>query len=141
MTNPRAESAVAYPGPEPGLSLRENRRYPRATLRAIVDLEDDLSSISGIAENISEGGVFVATYRRYRPGDPLRLRIQLDGEEPLEIRCRVAWVRTESGTIGTKPTGVGLQFLHVDEAARRRIRTIVQSGGKDTLALFNEAPE
>jgi len=128
----RSEAPDAGP-PRQGTSRPPSRRprnhgvvrlHPRHQVRIAIGLasqggEDD----DTIAENLSVGGVFVAT-RRERPavGEEIELTLVLPNvNEPLRCLGRVAWLREGSSEGGLSP-GMGIEFAESEEAVRVAIR-------------------
>ena len=70
-------------------------------------------------------GVFVERVRPLAAGEEVELRFPLPGNEiPLVARCRVAWFHAEGAHLQSKtlPPGLGLEFLHLSDADRERLR-------------------
>ncbi len=109
----------------------DKRRFRRATLSAVVDLSRKASHYTGYTENISEGGVFVATPEPLPIGEPLDLRLHLRSGGDVVVRARVAWVR--KARADGPPAGMGLQFVSVPEEVREDIRRFVEDGTFDVL--------
>jgi uncharacterized protein (TIGR02266 family) len=77
---------------------------------------------SACLENISEGGIFVATRRPLPAGTPLRLWIAVpDGR--VEMAGRVAWVRPNDSSAG--PAGMGIRFADLSDEQRDEIAQVV----------------
>lgn len=109
---------------------RERRRFTRAHLKAQIDWEKDLNEYSGFTENISEGGVFVATPNHLPMGEPVELRVEMQDGSTVTLRARVAWIRP--GT-DEEMTGMGLQFVNPPEDLVNRIRNYVEAGDPQML--------
>jgi uncharacterized protein (TIGR02266 family) len=109
---------------------RDKRRYKRAELKAQVDWDTDHNEYSGYTENISEGGVFIATASPLAIGEPLEVRIALATGEELVIRTRVAWLRQAGDEAAG---GMGVQFVDLTDEVRDRIRKFVLHGDDQVL--------
>lgn len=110
------------------LSLSEMRRaHERKALSIEVTLESENNFFMGLTENISEGGVFVATHSLREVGARLEVELKLPGlAEAVRLQAVVRWVRLfQEGS--DVPPGLGLQFLDVPDRAARAIREFVQS--------------
>jgi len=71
-----------------------------------------------VLSNLSEGGVFVNCGKPLAVGTPLRLEIDPgDGENPIEVDARVAWIRELSNRDGQAGFGVSFQDLGAAEAS------------------------
>jgi len=78
----------------------------------------------GFTANLSTGGMFVQG-RNPRPvGTLLRFELQLGEGEPIRGVGEVVWIRAHS--LGPDaPSGMGVQFGHVDETNRDRLKAAV----------------
>jgi uncharacterized protein (TIGR02266 family) len=103
------------------VSLVHLRR--RTVERAVLDLEVSLDSEShffaGLGGDVSEGGVFVVTYRALERAAPVLLRIALGGER-LEVEGTVRWRRQASEQMSP---GVGVAFGELPARARALIES------------------
>jgi len=101
------------------LSLDE-RAHARKELGIDISLEGDHNFFTGLAKNISAGGVFVATHELHEIGAQVRLKLTLpEHDRPIVTTGRVAWVRPHNEA-NDAPTGVGIKFAELapeDEAA------------------------
>ena len=99
---------------------------PLGERRRMVELEVGIASESnlylGFAENLSDGGIFVATYAPLPIGAVVDLRISIPtSARPVSIRGEVRWIRAARGPEGGWP-GMGIRFCELappDEAALR----------------------
>lgn len=57
-------------------------------------------------DNVSESGAYIPTRDPLPPGTRLRLRVERDGHEPLELEGTVAWSARFEGAGG----GMGVEF-------------------------------
>ncbi len=69
----------------PGAKVAENQQNVRASerydLEIKVDLESDHNFYTGLTQNISAGGLFIATHQLRRIGDRITLKFQIPGTE------------------------------------------------------------
>ena len=103
------------------------RPVPRAHERIDIELDVTLASRSnfytGVTENLSEGGVFIATTKTKPVGTHLTVKLALpDRGNPIEIRGVVRWVRARTET---QDGGLGIHFDALPDADAARIRTFV----------------
>lgn len=102
-----------------------DRRSQRFPCRLEVKLTASSSSFDCMSEDISFGGMFVATAHPFSRGDELFLSFVLPGcEAPIEARGVVAWVN--SGDVaGKKPfkAGVGVEFLEITGSGMPLLRS------------------
>ncbi len=94
---------------------------------------------AGLSEDISEGGVFIATYHVLPIGTPVVLSFTLPfSREPLSVVGSVQWVRGPDATAhddncfgagvelpGVMP-GIGIRFHDVSAANSRAIRDFMR---------------
>jgi len=106
---------------------RSERGAPRATAHVAIDIQSEHNFWSGLTMNMSEGGVFVATYHVVPVGTLLAVQLQLPfRDEPIVALAEVRWTRGYSGQDDVPP-GLGLQFVDVDEASLVAIRRFVET--------------
>lgn len=109
-----------------GSSARHGAR--RRALRVPADLKvecaEPASTELGSAQEISEGGVFLATERPFSVGTPLHLRLTGDRGETVEVEGAVVWVR-RPGSGGGAP-GVGIEFSTLDASQREAVGYLVE---------------
>jgi uncharacterized protein (TIGR02266 family) len=105
----------------------EARAATRIDLTLEVGVETDHNFFVGLAENISEGGVFVATHNLRELGSILTVHLALPGHErPICATCEVRWVRIYNEASDTPP-GMGLRFLDLDAPDELMIREFVET--------------
>lgn len=102
------------------------RRQPRIRLDAEVAFDDDSNFYTGFSENISAGGVFIATYNLVEIGKLIHLSLTLPGGATVEVFGRVQWVRDPRNTdVSNVPPGIGVQFQDLDPASEKLIQEFV----------------
>lgn len=76
--------------------------------------------LEGIAENVSLGGLFIATPDPLPVGNVAMLQFYLDGEdaEPVRAKAIVRWSRR-----WRRPRGMGLQFVEFEGLGWRRVES------------------
>ena len=110
------------PMDDQGRPLRRTLRVPthlkvRFTRGAIIEF--------GATEEISEGGLFLATRRPLAPGTPLYLEIDANqADHALESEGTVAWVRETDDDNG--PAGMGIRFEHPDPETQAAVAALVE---------------
>lgn len=113
----------------------DNRRAnARIHLEAAVDLRSATNLFTGLTENISQGGVFIATEVHMDLGEKLQVSLSLLGDTPITVDTEVCWLRP-SGSGGLE-TGVGVRFLNLTEKERRYLQTFIDSRIRDSI-LFD----
>lgn len=116
-------SAVAFTVIGLGGLRTERRRPERYKLATRVEVETERASYVANTENISTGGLFVATDRAHPIGERMKLRFQLPGQDaPLSMEAEVRWIRRGLSTDGVAVTGLGLLFVDPSRSALAAIR-------------------
>ena len=106
---------------EPG----ERRCRSRARVEVEVSIESDHNFFAGLAQNMSEGGLFVATHSLPEIGTIVDLLFTLaeDGP-PIVATAVVRWLRLYNEA-SDAPPGAGLQFVQLGELDLASIRRFV----------------
>lgn len=91
----------------PSLPPTSQRRAERRPAELQVEFDSDTQFYAGITQDISEGGVFIATYCVHPVGTTLGLCFELPCGTKVETRGTVRWLREPSHT--TRP-GMGVAF-------------------------------
>jgi uncharacterized protein (TIGR02266 family) len=116
-TNPHATS---HP------SLAERRRLPRASLVTELSLYSGSNFYAGFTEDISEGGVFVASYAILPVGAQVSIELALPGGFEIRATGTVRWLRHSGDEgAGSEPPGMGIELGAIDEEDRLLIREFV----------------
>ncbi|HEV8548219.1 MAG TPA: TIGR02266 family protein [Polyangiaceae bacterium] len=97
----------------------ERRTSDRTPWFADLEFGEDAQFFTGLSLDISEGGLFVATYSTIPIGTKLVLCFELPDGTNVEARGEVRWVRSEA-IDGERP-GVGVAFTDLPADARDRI--------------------
>jgi uncharacterized protein (TIGR02266 family) len=97
----------------------EHRSSERISLEVELHLASDSHFFSGLSGDISEGGVFISTYRRLAVGSLVELEFSLPGSQrPVRARGVVRWHRAPSPQF---PPGVGVAFEDLGDDDRAAI--------------------
>jgi uncharacterized protein (TIGR02266 family) len=95
-------------------------KEPRAKVTVAVTAESESNFYVGFSENVSEGGVFVATDALMRIGTVVDLEITLPGQAPFGARGTVRWLQEDSEANGTV-SGMGIRLDRLASADTNRI--------------------
>lgn len=121
----RADAAV-----ERARQERMARQMPRLVLHAHVTTSSEDNFFSGLTENISEGGVFVATFSPPGIGERIRLQLAVDDAQDFVVEAIVRWHRyDDAGEL----SGCGAQFVDLTPACVRRIQTLMLALPREPL--------
>lgn len=93
-------------------------------LTADVSLYSDTNFWSGYSEDVSEGGLFVATYTPHPIGTQLEVTFELPTGHAIRTRGEVRWTR-ETQESGPRP-GMGIRFLELSAEDLVAIRKFVK---------------
>jgi uncharacterized protein (TIGR02266 family) len=100
----------------------ERRSEPRIELEVEVGLETDNNFYTGLTQDISSGGLFIATSVLYQVGEHIRVRFSLPGQsQPIAAETEVRWVRDPRMMKTDSPQGVGLRFISLPDEAQQEI--------------------
>jgi uncharacterized protein (TIGR02266 family) len=97
----------------------------REHARFSVDLEVSVLSehnfYAGLAENLSAGGLFIATHTLQKVGSRIELSLRMpDSEDVFQVVGEVRWVRLYNETSDTSP-GLGIRFVELPAGATEAI--------------------
>ena len=114
------------------------RAAERFDLEVKVDLESDHNFYTGLTQNISSGGLFIATNALRRIGDRITLKFSLPGSpEPVSVETEVRWIRENSALNRVDgATGMGVRFVNLSPAASGAIQKFLES--RDSLYYDDE---
>jgi uncharacterized protein (TIGR02266 family) len=110
----RAEATILSMAPEADPAHR--RQHSRFAVDLDVTVGSDHNFYAGFAENLSAGGVFIATHKLKPVGSEIELSLTLPGDIQLRALGQVRWIRVFNEQSDTPP-GMGVKFLEIDEAA------------------------
>jgi uncharacterized protein (TIGR02266 family) len=103
----------ANPSPESGAHPSQRREHSRVAVELDVSLGSDHNFYAGFAENVSAGGLFIATHMLQPVGERIEFRVNLPGASNVVRGLgEVRWVRDycESSNV---PPGMGLRFINL----------------------------
>ena len=130
-----AQQSTSQLPPPPAAPAEERRparvplgvetRFERFSLE--VDQESDHNFYMGFTDNISEGGVFIATEQLFEMGASLRFELKLPHMgAPEVVEGVVRWVRSASHPTPEVPNGIGVQFTQLSPALKRSIEEFIR---------------
>jgi uncharacterized protein (TIGR02266 family) len=95
-------------------------------------MESDSNFYTGLTQDISTGGLFVATHNLRKIGQRMMLKFSLPSSpNPVVVECEVRWLR-EAGPLHDHrstdhPPGMGLKFLTLSPESRTAIAGFLRS--------------
>ncbi len=117
----------------PGAKVAENIQNVRASerfdLEVKVDLESDHNFYTGLTQNISAGGLFIATHHLRKIGDRITLKFTLPGSNKvIAVETEVRWIRENSALMRADGgTGMGVRFINLSAEATAAISAFLES--------------
>jgi uncharacterized protein (TIGR02266 family) len=112
--------------PQGGRGGVEQRRSPRVPLEVEVGIDTHTNFYVGFCENLSAGGLFVATFRLLPVGTEIALTFTLPDETPVSVNAVVRWIRDPHDLeVRDVPPGMGLQFVDVGPTEQTHIERYV----------------
>jgi uncharacterized protein (TIGR02266 family) len=118
------------PAPESRAAKRaeEGRAWPRIPARLRVGWTSSRDFLSAWSQNISRGGIFIATDHPPELREVVELSVELpDGKPPVKTRAEVVHcVMPEQARRTGTTAGAGLQFLDADDDFRERLDACIE---------------
>jgi uncharacterized protein (TIGR02266 family) len=112
----------------------ERRCDPRFAVAVQVTLQSEHNFYTGLTQDLSGGGLFVATHHLLPIGERIRLRFTLPtAKEPIDTLTEVRWVRQTAMPGGGGEVGMGLQFLQLTPEAKEAIKAFLRR--RDSLFI------
>ena len=123
------QSFMNTPGAKVAENIQNVRAAERFDLEVKVDLESEHNFYTGLTQNISSGGVFIATHHIRKIGDRITLNFTLPGStKPLLVETEVRWIRENSALMRAGgDIGMGVRFINLSPEAKEAIDGFVQS--------------
>jgi uncharacterized protein (TIGR02266 family) len=98
------------------------RQHSRHDVEIEVTMESESNFYMGLTENLSEGGLFIATHVLKPLGTQIEVSFKLpDVAEAIKVTGTVRWLREYSPTSDTSP-GMGVRFEQIDHHQIEHIR-------------------
>ncbi len=108
------------------------RIHARVPLQVAVSLASDHNFYTGITNDISEGGLFVATYMPPPRGTFVDVELTLPySDQPFRVTGIVRWIRELDACCDGMPPGCGIEWLDVEPAVMVVIGQFITE--RDTL--------
>ena len=105
----------------------EHREFDRLPVVVEVHHESDHNFFTGFMEDISEGGLFVATHAVPRIGTKIEISFTLPGLQGTCVaRCRVRWLRDYNPNAPDGIPGMGLAFCDLAGPAREAVERFIK---------------
>lgn len=107
--------------------LLERRTKPRIELEVDIGMNTDNNFYTGLSENISEGGIFVATHFPLPIGTEVILNFSLPPTGHFVMaKGRVKWIREYNTLNEEQIPGMGIQFIELKEEDKKAIEEFIK---------------
>ena len=112
------------------------REHQRFSVELEVSLHSEHNLYAGLAQNLSAGGLFIATHQLQAVGSTVDLELRMpESETTYQIRGEVRWVRLFNEHSDTSP-GLGIRFLELPPGAAAAIHRFL--GQREPLFFDDE---
>ncbi len=118
----RPKASPRTPASDPPPLLLERRAERRATLEVGVGFHSENNFYTGFGGDVSQGGLFVATYDLLPAGSKVHLTFWLPDDVEVAVQGEVAWIREPRPD---RPPGMGIRFSSLPDDAREAIERFV----------------
>ena len=109
------------------------RQNQRLRMEAKITLRSQTNFFMGFSENISEGGIFIATECPPAVGDIVEVDIPMvDGSTTITIKGIVRWYRMMADG---EPSGCGVQFTDLPPGADKHLENMISLLQKEPLFI------
>lgn len=114
-------------GEESEVSINR-RASDRKRVRVAVTMSSDSNLYVGFADNMSEGGLFVATHELLPIGETIDLEFEIPGEDDfVKVAAEVCWHRAVSDVVNGLLPGFGARFVDLDDDDRARLEEFLET--------------
>lgn len=108
--------------------MSDNRAWRRMQAVLVVTARGPHEVMRGMTENLSRGGLFVATEKMLEPDTEVDLSIVFpETRGVVDVVAVVRWVRPPGGRM---PPGMGLEFVELSDEADRVILAFLEASGR-----------
>jgi uncharacterized protein (TIGR02266 family) len=110
---------------EPVSKTANHRQHDRINASVEITMTSEHNFFSGFTQDISEGGVFIASHEVMEVGTKLQFELKL-GKGTLVCEGEVCWVREPSEYLDGVVPGMGVRFLDLPENVATAINNFIQ---------------
>lgn len=111
---------------EDSAQSHERRAAHRVDLSVDIGLETDTNFFTGFSEDLSDGGLFIATYKTLPVGTELRVSFALPDGHTVKCAAVVAWVRESRDKSADVKPGMGVHLEGLTRADREAIQSFLR---------------
>ena len=121
------DEPAAPPPPPPADGPPGRRQTPRFPLKVEVDYTSEHNFYTGFLENLSSGGLFIATHQQIEIGQQLEVTFTVPGlAQATTALCEVRWLREENPNTPDIAPGVGCRFVELAADAQAAIELFIR---------------
>jgi len=127
QATPSANASAPAKRPSESIAIDDSvrREHERFSVDLQVSVLSEHNFYAGLAENLSAGGLFIATHQLQRVGSRIELSLSMpESEEVFQIVGEVRWVRLYNEHSDTSP-GVGVRFTALPAGAAAAISSFL----------------
>ena len=103
--------------------MADKRKYSRKIKHIKSEVHSDEGMTFSNTVDISSGGIFISTPEPPGEGTEIMLSLQLPGEEPVDIKGIVKWVRSDEN--GENKAGMGIEFTDASEKEISKVKKLL----------------
>ena len=104
------------------------RQEQRVSVKVGVSYHSESNLFIGFTENISEGGLFLATYDLLPVGEEIEVQLQLpDHKEPIRAQAKVRWHRRLTDPESGEIVGFGAQFTDLSANDHDHLKSFIET--------------
>jgi uncharacterized protein (TIGR02266 family) len=111
-----AATLLHLPRPLPADDGANRRVFPRLNVELEVSLSSEHNFYAGFTQNVSEGGLFIASLEYPPVGAEVDVKLRLSTGREIRGRARVAWIREYNEDTPDVSPGMGVQFVGLSPA-------------------------
>ena len=113
--------------PEPTPDEQQERGCKRFPLKVEVGYASEHNFYTGFLENLSSGGLFVATHNPAEIGDVVEVTFSVPAlRRNCTAMCLVQWTRDYNPELPDMIPGMGLKFVKLDADARGAVELFIK---------------
>jgi type IV pilus assembly protein PilZ len=109
--------------------MKERRKKSRTPIVIQINYHAVDNFLRDFADDLSIGGMFIATTNPLEPGTKLILEFMLPGYNyPIRVKAEVIWSRTKLTKLTStdQTRGMGVKFIDLSDSAKDKINAIVK---------------
>jgi uncharacterized protein (TIGR02266 family) len=125
----RRESGQEKQGELVSKEFANKRNHPRVDAVFQVRYED-VSQLADYTENLCEDGVFIATWREFKPGEVVMFELSFPGlVKPIHLSGEVIWRRSAESLGDLQSPGIGVRFNFRDDTEQQWLGELLRKLG------------